>query len=84
MFIVQLSKIVNKHLCTDAVAKCRLYGSRFRNQIDDAVDDLGFVGLLTFRNVAGSAMEVEQPLGRLPQLGFTGLAGALFSHCEQS
>ena len=61
-----------------------IYQSGRHQQIDDAVDDLGFVGLLTFRNVAGSAMEVEQPLGRLPQLGFTGLAGALFSHCEQS
>ena len=53
-------------------------------QIDDAINDLGFVGLLTLGNVASSTMEIEQPLGRLSQLGFTGLAGALFRHFEQS
>ena len=53
-------------------------------QIDDAINDLGFVGLLTLRNVASSAMEVKQPLGRLPQFGFTGLVGALFRHSERN
>ena len=53
-------------------------------QINDAIDDLGFVGLLADRNVARPPMEVEQSLGRLPQFVFTGLAGALFSHFEQS
>lgn len=53
-------------------------------QINDAIDDLGFVGLLTLGNVARPAMEVKQSLGRLPQFVFTGLAGALFSHFEQS
>lgn len=53
-------------------------------QIDDAIYDFGFVGLLTIRNVARPAMEIKQSLGRLPQFVFTGLAGALFSHSEQS
>ena len=53
-------------------------------QINDAIDDLGFVGLLTDRNVARPPMEVKQSLGRLPQFVFTGLDGALFSHSEQS
>lgn len=53
-------------------------------QIDDAINHLGFVSLLTLGNVASSTMEIEQPLGRLSQLGFTGLAGALFRHFEQS
>ena len=53
-------------------------------QINDAIDDLGFVGLLADRNVARPPMEVKQSLGRLPQFVFTGLAGALFSHFEQS
>ena len=56
----------------------------YHQQIDDAIDDFGFVGLLTIRNVASPAMEVKQSLGRLPQFVFTGLAGALFSHSEQS
>ncbi len=53
-------------------------------QIDDAINDLGFVGLLTLRNVAGSAMEVKQSLGRLPPFDFTGLVGALFRHSERN
>ena len=53
-------------------------------QINDAIDNLGFVGLLADRNVARPPMEVKQSLGRLPQFVFTGLAGAFFSHSEQS
>lgn len=53
-------------------------------QINDAIDDLSFVGLLADRNVARPPMEVEQSLGRLPQFVFTGLAGVLFIHFEQS
>lgn len=56
----------------------------YHQQIDDAIDDLSLVGLLADWNVARPPMEVKQSLGRLPQFVFTGLAGALFSHSEQS
>lgn len=37
-------------------------------QVDDAIDDLGLVGLLANRNVARSPMEVKQAFRRFYQL----------------
>ena len=42
--------------------------SGHHQQINDAIDDLGFVGLLTDRDVARPPMKVEQALSRFYQL----------------